>query len=72
MEGKEKLLCVGTYGKDTRMGPHRNFEGPHLCKWHVGLTENISPCQLLGLNGPLHLRAFHVKTDRSGAANVRE
>lgn len=73
MERNEMLLCLGIYGKVTRMGPHRDFWGPRLCKWSVALfrvTENTSPWWLLKLNELFHLRAFHLRTDDSKDANV--
>lgn len=73
MERNEMLLCLGIYGKVTRMGPHRDFWGPRLCKWSVALfrvTENTIPWWLLKLNELFHLRAFHLRTDDSKDANV--
>lgn len=71
----ETLLCSGIYGKDTRMGPKKEFEGPSLGKWSVGLlkmTKNMSPWWLLDSNRPFHLRTLCLRTDKCGAVNVRD
>lgn len=62
------LLCLGIYGKVTKMGPNRHFQGPHLCKRSVQLrrmTESTS-CIRVGFA----LKDFHLSTDDCGDANI--